>query len=209
MAAGRGTGDGPRRRCIVTRRGGSRGELVRFAVSPEGEVVPDVAERLPGRGLWVSARADIVGRACAENAFARAARGDVRVPADLPERLREALDRQCMALVSLARRSGAAVAGLEKVRAMVRGGGAGVLLEASDGAPDGRERVLRGAGTVPVVSLWTARDLGAPFGRDRVVHAAIGRGGACDRFVREAARLEALRRGPSGTDGECGKADGR
>lgn len=209
MAGGDGTGGGPRRRCIVTRRGGSRGELVRFAVSPGGEVVPDVAERLPGRGLWVGANADIVRRACAENAFARAARREVRVPADLPELLLEALDRQCMALVSLARRGGNAVAGFETVRAMARGGGAGVLIEASDGAADGREKVVRGAGTVRVVSLWTARELGAPFGRDRVVHAAIGRSGVCDRFVREAARLEALRGVSSGTGGECGKADGR
>ena len=192
-AAGTDVGDGPQRRCIVTRRAGSREGLIRFAISPEGEVVPDVAERLPGRGLWVTAQADILGRACAENSFAKAARRKVRVPADLPERLPGLIDQRCMALIGLARRSGAAVAGYEKARAMVERGAAAVLLEASDGARDGREKLLRGARSARVVALWTAAQLGAPFGRDRVVHVAIEAGGVCERLVREVERLEGLR----------------
>lgn len=191
--SGTGDAEGPQRRCIVTRRVGSRNGLIRFAISPDGDVVPDVAERLPGRGLWVTARADILGQACAENSFAKAARCNARVPADLLERLPGLIDQRCMALIGLARRSGAAVAGYEKVRAMAERGSAAILLEASDGARDGRERLLRSARSGRVVALWTAIQLGAPFGRPRVVHGAIEAGGVCDRFVREVERLEGLR----------------
>ncbi len=191
--SGTGAAEGPQRRCIVTRRVGSRNGLIRFVISPDGDVVPDVAERLPGRGLWVTARADILGQACAENSFAKVAHRNARVPADLLERLPGLIDQRCMALIGLARRSGAAVAGYEKVRAMVERGSAAILLEASDGARDGRERLLRSARSGRVVALWTAIQLGVPFGRQRVVHGAIEAGGVCDRFVREVERLEDLR----------------
>lgn len=197
-AVGADRGQDPERRCIVTRRSGPRSGLVRFVVSPSGDVVPDVAERLPGRGLWITACSDIVARACAENSFAKALRRSVRVPADMPARLSGLMDRHCMALISLARRSGVAVSGFERVMAMVRSGEAGMLLEASDGARDGRRRVLSAARTVRAVSLWTAGELGAPFGRERVVHAAVGVGGACDRLAREVSRLETLRGGCRG-----------
>ena len=201
-ASGTGVAEGPQRRCIVTRCVGSRNGLIRFAISPDGDVVPDVAERLPGRGLWVTARADILERACVENSFAKAARRKARIPADLLERLPGLIDKRCMALIGLARRSGGAVAGYEKVRAMVQRGSVAVLLEASDGARDGRERLLREARPDRVVALWTAIELGAPFGRPRVVHGAIEAGGVCDRFVREVERLEGLRgsgAGPAGS----------
>lgn len=181
------------RRCIVTRESGPREGLIRFVVSPEGEAVPDLAERLPGRGLWLTARGDIVRRACRENSFSRAARRSVKIPADLPERLAGLLDRRCLEHVGLARRSGQAVAGFEKVRAAVAGGRVALLLEASDGASDGREKIARIAPGSVTLSLWTAAQLGGPFGRDAAVHVAVLEGGLADRLLRDARRLEGLR----------------
>lgn len=186
-------GDVPRRRCLVTRRTGPRDELVRFVVSPDGELVPDLGERLPGRGLWLKADRDIVRRACAENVFSRTARRRVTVPTDLCDRLVGLLDERCMDLIGLARRSGDAVFGFERVSAAAKEGNVQLLLEASDGAYDGHEKVVRLAPQAVVVSLWTASRLGAPFGRDRVVHAAVRSGGLCDRLVREVRRLQGLR----------------
>ncbi len=183
----------PERRCIVTRETGPRGGLIRFVVSPSGEAVPDLAEKLLGRGLWLGASRDIVERACAENAFSRAARRNVMVPGDLPDRLAGLLGRRCLDHIGLARRSGKAVAGFEKVRGALRGGEVAVLLEASDGAADGREKLERLPFDGPMLSLWTAKALGEPFGRDRAVHAAVFAGGLAERLVRDAARLEAVR----------------
>ena len=112
----------PERRCIYTRETSSREMLIRFAVSPDGVVVPDLEEKLPGRGLWLTARGDIIRRACAENSFSKAARRNITVPADLPVRLAALLNRRCLDLIGLARRSGAAVAGFEKVRAALDAG---------------------------------------------------------------------------------------
>ncbi len=180
------------RRCIVTRQRAARDTLVRFAISPEGTVVPDIDERLPGRGLWLTARPDIVRKACSENCFSKAARRPVSVPADLPERVIENLDRRCLDLIALARRSGAATAGFERVREMARQQHVAALLIASDAGSAARERKFSLPPAVRMISLWTASRLGVPFGRDRVVHAAILAGRLCDRLLRETARLESL-----------------
>lgn len=188
------TTDGaPERRCIVTRATGPRDGLIRFVISPDGEAVPDLAERLPGRGLWLAAHRDIVRRASAENLFSKAARRSVTVPADLPDRLAALLDQRCLDLIGLARRSGDAVAGFEKVRAAAKGGKVALLIEAADGADDGRGKLERALPGAEVLALWTASRLGAPFDRDRVVHAAVLAGGLADRLTREAARLRGLR----------------
>ena len=182
----------PERRCIYTRETSSRVQMIRFAVSPDGVVVPDLEEKLPGRGLWLTARGDIIRRACAENSFSKAARRNVTVPADLPVRIAALLNRRCLDLIGLARRSGAAVAGFEKVRAALDAGDAALLIEATDGADDGREKLARRAAGIETLSMWTADQLGVPFGRDRVVHAAILANGLSDRLVREAKRCEGM-----------------
>lgn len=195
-------GSTPERRCIVTRATGPRDGLIRFAISPDGELVPDLAERLPGRGLWLTARRDIVRRACTENLFSKAARRHVSVPADLSDRLADLLDRRCLDLIGLARRAGEAVAGFEKVRAAEKSGKVALLIEASDGAADGRDKLERALPGAETLSLWTAAELGAPFGRDRVVHAAVLAGGLADRLVREAARLRGMRNEGAGDGAE-------
>src|SRR5258708_39003443 len=104
------------RRCIVTGVVRPKPELVRFVVGPDGTVVPDIAARLPGRGLWLTARRDIMEAAGAKRLFGRAARAPVTVPGDLAERGEILLRRRCADLIGLARRSRRAVAGYEKVR---------------------------------------------------------------------------------------------
>ena len=182
----------PERRCIYTRKTSSSDGLVRFAVSPDGMVAPDLEEKLPGRGLWLTAHGDIIRRACAENTFSKAARRNVTVPADLSDRLASLINNRCLDLIGLARRSGVAVAGFEKVRAVLDTGDVALLIEASDGADDGREKIVRRARGVATLSLWAAGELGAPFGRDRVVHVAIFAGGLADRLSREAMRCAGI-----------------
>ena len=181
------------RRCIYTRKVAPREGLIRFVVSPDGEVVPDLEEKLPGRGLWLTARADIVRVAVAENCFSRAARRNVSVTSDLANRLELLLDRRCLDLIALARRSGAAVAGFAKVCQALDAGDVAVLIEASDGAADGREKIVRKAAEIETLSHWTSDQLGGPFGRDRAVHVAILSKGLADRLVRDGRRLRGLR----------------
>src|SRR5258708_22328587 len=93
------------RRCIVTGAVRPKPELVRFVVGPDGMVVPDVAARLPGRGLWLTARRDIVDAAVGKRLFGRAARAPVTVAGDLGERVEALLRQRCADLIRLARRS--------------------------------------------------------------------------------------------------------
>ncbi len=191
----------PERRCIATGESGAAGRLIRFVLGPGGEVVPDLAGRLPGRGAWLAAERALVDRAVAKKLFSRAFRTQAAAPADLADRLEALLVRRLVELIGLARKAGQAVTGFEKVRARLREGAAGVLVEARDGAADGRGKLARLAGETPVIAVLDAAELGLAFGRDFAIHAALDRGGFADRAIGEAARLEGLRSAATETDG--------
>jgi predicted RNA-binding protein YlxR (DUF448 family) len=183
---------GPLRRCLVTRERLPKERMLRFVLGPGGAVVPDLAGKLPGRGMWLSARADVVERAASRGAFARAARCAVTVPADLAAQLRAGLERRIAERIGLARRAGQAVCGFQQVREWLQQGRAGCLVEASDGSPAERER-LRGGRPVPVAAPLTSAQLGAVFGRDAAVHVALSPGRLAEGVLSDAARLAGLR----------------
>jgi predicted RNA-binding protein YlxR (DUF448 family) len=186
---------GPRRRCIVTGEVRDRAGLLRFVVGPDGAVVPDAEARLPGRGLWLSPRRDIVERAVAKRAFARAARRPVTVPPDLADRLEALLARRCGDSLGLARRAGLAVAGFDRVGEAVRRGEAALLLFAADGAEAGRRKLGAAGRDLPSAAVLTAEELGAAFGRERIVHVAVGSGTLCRRLLTDLSRLAGFRTG--------------
>ena len=179
--------------------------MIRFVIGPNRAVVPDLAARLPGRGIWLSARLDVLepGRAEADShrqlvrAFARAARGPVAVPSNLPSLLEEALVRRITELLGLARRAGQAMAGFEKAREWLKAHRARVVLQASDGSIAERARFLSGvSAAVPVLDPLPGAAMGRLFGRDFVVHVAIAPGKLGESLVMEAGRLTGLRNGP-------------
>ncbi len=172
-----------------------RSALLRFVVGPDGEIVPDVAARLPGRGLWLTPRRDIVERAVAKRLFARAARRPVTAPPGLADRVETLLAERCRDTIGLARRAGRAVGGFEKVREAVHGGKAGLVLFALDGAPDARRKLGALERGLPLVAVLTAAELGAAFGRERMVQASVGRGPLCARLLADAAKIAGFRTG--------------
>jgi hypothetical protein len=184
---------GPQRRCIVTGNIGDRGALLRFVVGPSGELVPDVAARLPGRGLWLTPRRDVVERAVAKRVFARAARQSVAVPAGLADRIESLLARHCCDWLGLARRAGIAVAGFERVREAARTGRTGLLLAALDGAEGSRRKLRALRPELTLASVLTAAEIGAAFGRDHVVNAAVGAGPLGERIAAAAEKLAGFR----------------
>jgi predicted RNA-binding protein YlxR (DUF448 family) len=183
----------PERRCIVTGETGATTGLVRFALAPDGRVVPDVAERLPGRGVWVAANREAVTAAATKGLFARGFKGRALADADLADQVEGLLAARCRELLGLARRAGQAVAGFEKVRALLTSGGAALLLEASDGAEDGMNRLRRLAPEITVVRCLGSSELGAALGRDIAVHVALKPGGLVATLERELIRLAGFR----------------
>jgi|APTNR8051073442_1049403.scaffolds.fasta_scaffold06587_3 hypothetical protein len=192
------TGAGSQRRCVVTGSVADTRTLIRFVVDPDGRLVADVAERLPGRGFWVSANADCLGRLGRRNPIARAARRPVAVPPDVASHTADLLLRRGQDLLALARRAGAAMAGYEKCHAWLLAGKAGLLLAANDGNTDDRARLGRLGAGVPVVDTYSASELGLVFGRERTVHAVIRPGSLAESIRREAERLAGFR--PRGRD---------
>ena len=185
------------RRCIVTGEVRPKNELIRFVAGPEGCVVPDLAEKLPGRGLWLLARRDVIHTACARNAFARAAKAPLRPAPSLADQVERLLARRCAEILGLARRAGMAVGGFEKVAGRISSGAAGALLQARDAAEDGRRKLRTLARaqvpSVPVVECLDAEDLRQVFGDRPFIHVALDRGTLARRFCDEAARLDGLR----------------
>jgi len=185
--------DGPERRCIVTRATGPKEGLIRFVLGPDDEVVPDLAGRLPGRGMWVSADAGVLGQAAGKGFFARAAKRALRVPPDLGVRVEALLAERVIDFVALARKAGQAVAGFEKTKDALASGEAVLLLQAADGSLRERSRLRPPEGQNSLVSCLFAHELGLAFGRDRVIHAAVLAGGLGDRVRDEALRLSGIR----------------
>ncbi len=184
---------GPERRCIASGVTGAPSDMVRFVIDPEGAVVPDVAGRLPGRGMWVTADRDLLAQAVAKNAFARSAKGKARVAPDLVAVTEGALTRRVTELLGLARRAGLLVTGFEKVRAIAERGGAAVVVTAADGAANGRAKVEGLARGLPLVTWLASAELSFALGGENVVHAALAPGPLTDLFLNEARRLRGLR----------------
>ena len=193
----------PQRRCIVTRESLPRQALVRFVAGPENVVVPDLAERLPGRGLWLTARRDIVERAVEKNAFARAAKAQLSVPPDLADQVEALLLRRCIDLLSLANRAGLVTAGYEKARAALRAGKADMLLTAADSTGQDAAALRRMAGTLNAPAVLLAAELGQALGREAFVNVALRAGGLTAQLRRELDRLAGLRQSAPPLDADA------
>ena len=203
----------PFRRCVVTRERLPRERMIRFVVGPDRLLVPDLAATLPGRGMWLSASRDVLETAANKGGlarmFARAARGPVTVPPDLPALLEAALVRRIGEALGLARRAGQAVAGFEKAREWLRCGRARLVLQAADGSAAEHARFLSGCGqTILVFRPLPAAILGRMFGRDQVVHVAVAPGRLAEHLRIEANRLAGLR-GQMARDSKDSRPGGR
>ena len=187
----------PERRCIATGEVQGKHGLIRFVVGPDGDIVPDLAEKLPGRGIWVEATAASVSRAAKKGLFARAAGQAVQASPELAVTVEGLLLQRVVELISLARKAGAAVAGYEKVRDWLTKGQAVLLIQAADGSERGKAKLHppQGGpdGNATFIGCLTAAELGLAFGREHVIHCALAAGGLTQRVVEEAARLAGLR----------------
>lgn len=187
---------GPLRRCAVTRVQSSPEKLLRFAVAPDGRLMPDLSGRLPGRGIWLLPRRDVLEKATAKKVFSRAANAPVIVPDDLAELVAAGLRLRCLEALSMARRGGYAVCGQYKVRALLEKGEADILMQAQDAA-DGGKRRLAALGSGVNEKLWvdesfSAEELGQPFARSSAVHVAVAQSGMAAKLLGDLRRLKSF-----------------
>ena len=170
--------DARERRDIVSGEIMPDNRLIRFVADPDGHVVPDAAAKLPGRGLWVEASRDAVNKAVEKKLFSRAAKAQVTADADLSARAEKALVARMLGDLGIARRSGALVLGFDNVlRALQGPKPPKVLIEAFDGAADGKRKLYAAAHRLElqcvVIESLTSAELGLALGRENVIHAAV------------------------------------
>jgi len=184
--------EGSERKCIATGEIEPKQGLIRFVMGPEGQVVPDVMGKLPGRGVYVASSRGALETAVKKKLFARGFKSQVQVPAELAREVEAQVVRRLVGLISLARKSGDAVAGYEKVKDWLSKEEARVLIQASDGSGRGKSK-LSTPYKGKFIGCLTADELGMAFGRQTVIHAALASGGLSKRVVDEAQRLQGLR----------------
>jgi predicted RNA-binding protein YlxR (DUF448 family) len=171
--------------------------LVRFVAAPDGRVVPDVGRKLPGRGLWVASDRSSVDSAVKKNLFARAARAALSPPADLADQVARLLHRRLLAALGLARKAGDLTSGFERVLGAVSSEKVAFLVEAEDGAADGRRKLLaasrRSARPPRLIGLFSSDELGLALGGETVIHTAFLAGRGADRWTDDVERISGFR----------------
>ena len=193
--------DDPERKCIATGESQPKAGLIRFCLGPDGQIVPDVMGKLPGRGIYVSADRAAIDKAAKKGLFSRAARQPAKVPDGLADLVQTLVAQRVVELLSMARKAGDAVTGYEKFNDWLVKGQAVTLIQASDGSERGKTKLHAPEGEKGFIGCLTAGEIGLAFGRERAIHAALAAGGLRTRVVEEAARLAGLRQQTGGQSG--------
>ncbi|OAF08198.1 DNA-binding protein [Bradyrhizobium centrolobii] len=181
------------RMCVVSREVRPIDELIRFVVSPQGQIVPDLKRKLPGRGMWITASRKAVAEAVRRHQFSKAFKRELRIPPTLPSDTETLLVRSVTEALAIAAKAGQVVAGFGKVESALREGTVGVLIHASDGAADGIRKLDTLArqndgnrGTqppIPIITALKSAELDLALTRSNVIHAALLAGPASRTFL--------------------------
>jgi uncharacterized protein len=189
------------RRCAVTRAQRPKDALIRFVLGPDGTIVPDLKEKLPGRGVWITAAYDKVAEAVKRKAFGRALKTEAKAPAELTSQVDALLAEAALRALGMANKAGQIVFGSSKVEEALAKGRVPALLHAADAAEDGCRKLdgkarsaTDGVG-IPAIRTFTADELSLASGRANVIHAALIQGGAARNFLAAASRVERYRTG--------------
>ena len=191
------------RQCALTREVKPIADLIRFVVSPDGEVVPDTDAKAEGRGVWITLGHQAVTEAVRKKAFAKSLKANVRVAEDLAGLTRQRLTERLLAALSMSRKAGQIVTGASKVKAAIETGEARALFTATDAAADGRQKMASSlkdyrlaaidegfpAPEVPHLELLDSTQLGLALGLENVIHAALTKGAAAEAALKRALRL--------------------
>lgn len=193
------------RTCVVSREQKPPEELIRFVPGPDGQIVPDAARRLPGRGVWVSAERSAVSEAVKRNAFARSLKRQVEVAPDLPDVVERLLVKRAVDALSLANKAGLVTVGFTRIETAITAGSVAALLHGREAAADGVGKLNRRFQAVsanigkptPIIQELTVEQISLALGRSNVVHAALSAGGATKNFLNEVGRVTRYRSGES------------
>ncbi|SNY90395.1 hypothetical protein SAMN04515647_0559 [Cohaesibacter sp. ES.047] len=185
------------RQCLVTRDILPKANMIRFVLSPDGQVVPDLKMRLPGRGVWVMANYETVVQAVKKGHFARGFKQKVQCDDGMADLIAGQMESGCLSALSMTRKAGQIVTGFGKVEGAIAQGEVKSLLHAADAAEDGQKKLAQAVrrrygsdGELPVIRRFSAEALSAALGQGNVVHAALLAGSASKSFLKQVAMLD-------------------
>jgi predicted RNA-binding protein YlxR (DUF448 family) len=202
------------RTCALTRLEKPVEDLIRFVLGPDGTIVPDTDAKAEGRGVWISLSHEAVAEAVRKKAFAKSLKENVDVPPDLADLTRLRLEQRFTAALAMARKAGQFTSGGMKVKSAIEGGQLIALVLATDGAEDGKKKMLgalralnhaRREGSavgkqVPHFELLSSVQLGLALGLENVIHAALMTGAAAQSALDKANRLARYDANPTDND---------
>jgi len=185
------------RTCIVTREVHDPAQLIRFVVGPDKVLFPDIRNKLPGRGVWVLNRKEVVQQAAEKKLFARSLKSSVTVNDGLPDQVNDLLTQDALNALGLCRKAGKCISGSGKVETAIRGGKVEAVLHALDGADDGLGKIKQAVRVaerdwetkVPIWRIFESTQMNLALGASNVIHAALMKGGATQNCLRGLRRL--------------------
>ena len=194
---------GAERLCVVTRAVKPVAAMIRFVIGPDGNVVPDLKRKLPGRGVWVTATRAALTEAVRRKVFARGFKREVRVAADFVDSTERLLVRSALDALAIAGKAGDVLAGFAKVEAALTHERIAALIHAADAAPDGVRKIesalhRRSGGDaekIPIINAFSSQQLDLALGRPNVIHAALLAGPASQTLIERTERLHRFRTG--------------
>lgn len=181
------------RRDALNRERLAMDRMIRFVVAPDGQVMPDIGKKLPGRGVWLKPEPGRIELAAKRGVFARAAKRPVLIDSQLGLRVEELLMARMLESISLARRAGQAVIGFDQVAAELREKREGVLVLAQDAGIEAK-RLIAMLDKGRYVAAFDREALGGKLGRAQVVYALIGAGALAERIITDARKLAGFRK---------------
>ena len=192
--------DARHRLCAVTRERLPITDMIRFVVGPEEWIVPDIRNKLPGRGLWITASKSKVADAIRTKAFQRGLKRQLNVDAELPTLLESLLQKQAIDALSFANKAGGLILGFERLSEAIGAGKINWLVHACDAGTDGvakleaKLKAVAGQGNwLPGVVCFSNAQLSLALGRPNVVHAGIIDTPASRNFIEQTGRLQRYR----------------
>jgi len=189
------------RTCIVTRTVCSPEKLIRFVAGPDGMVVPDIKNKLPGRGVWVTAERELVNQAVKNKLFARGLKTQIKADENLGQMVDDLLTQTALGALGFAKKAGETLTGAGKVDDAVRSGKTIAILHAHDGAEDGLRKLTQAAHAageirkrkVKVWRIFSSDEMNMALGATNVIHAALMKGGAAENCLLRVAQLTEYR----------------
>lgn len=183
------------RRCVVDGLSYPKSALIRFCADPNGMVVPDIYTKLPGRGFWVRANFESLENFVKKPELAkRALKSNVFFPSDFFNIIESLLIKDVLSLISLARKTGRAIAGFEMTQKALVSQNVSAIIQAMDGSRREKSRLKIYDNNIDVIICLTGEEIGLAFGRKNVIHSALLSGGLTKRIVEKTKRLANIRK---------------